>query len=222
MDNGITKENLLRLLPPPLVKNPAFAALAASTAEALAARLREIDRTRIAPNIDELPETLLDILAYDFKVDWYDPNFDSEQKRRTLKSSWRVHRTLGTKAAVDEAVSAVYPGSRAVPWFEYGGEPYRFRFEINASGSDATLEKQNRVLELAKCYRSLRDKLDNIQYTVEAKAPAVLRFGGTMGVTATVPVPEKTSCPELRSSLHFGGAGPVISSVPVGERREVS
>ena len=101
MNRGITKENLLLIMPPALTHDKAIMALAAADAEALAARLPEIDRVRVISNIDGLGEAVLDILARDFKVDWYDTDYSLEEKRRTVKSSWRVHKTLGTKAAVE-------------------------------------------------------------------------------------------------------------------------
>ena len=118
---GITKENLLLIVPPALTRDPAMMARAAADAEAMAARLAEIDRVRIISNIDGLDETVLDILARDFKVDWWDPEYSIEEKRRTLKGSWRVHKILGTKAAVETAIRAIYPLTTVEEWFEYGG-----------------------------------------------------------------------------------------------------
>ena len=130
MNRGITKENLLLIMPPALTHDKSIMALAAADAEALAVRLEEIDRVRIISNIDGLDEAVLDILARDFKVDWYDPDYSLEEKRRTLKDSWRVHKTLGTRAAVETAISAIYPETTVEEWFEYGGEPYHFKLEI--------------------------------------------------------------------------------------------
>ena len=114
MNRGITKENMLFALPPALKGDTSTEALAAATAEVLADRLAEMDRLRIVPNIDNLEEALLAILARDFKVDWYDPDYSLEEKRRTVKDSWRVHKILGTKAAVETAIRAIYPGTRVL------------------------------------------------------------------------------------------------------------
>ena len=54
---GITKESLLLIVPPALTQDPAMMARAAADAEALAARLGEIDRVRVISNIDGLDET---------------------------------------------------------------------------------------------------------------------------------------------------------------------
>ena len=163
---GITRENLLLIVPPALTHDPAMMARAAADAEALAARPAEIDRVRIISNIDALDETVLDILARDFKVDWYDPNYSLEEKRRTVKSSWRVHKTLGTKAAVETAIRAIYPLTTVEEWFEYGGDPFRFKVIIGAA-EGVTAEQQAAVLERVRFYKNLRSHLETISYQME-------------------------------------------------------
>ena len=91
---GITRENLLLIVPPALTHDPAMMARAVADAEALAARPAEIDRVRIISNIDALDETVLDILARDFKVDWWDPEYSVEEKRRTALARFTYRTSL--------------------------------------------------------------------------------------------------------------------------------
>lgn len=164
-DRGITKENMLFTLPVALRGDEATEALATATAETLAERLAEIDRLRIISNIDNLEEGLLAILARDFKVDWWDPNYNLQEKRQTVKDSWRVHKTLGTKAAVETAIRAIYPETTVEPWFEYeGGQPYHFRLNINITSDSGDRDRQRRVLERLNYYKSLRDTVDAVRY----------------------------------------------------------
>lgn len=192
---GITKENMLFTLPPALKGDESTEALAAATAEALENRLEEMDRLRIVSNIDGLEEALLAILARDFKVDWWDTSYSLEEKRRTVKDSWRVHKTLGTKAAVETAISAIYPHTRVLEWWEYGGEPYHFRLDINITNDHIDSDKQRRVLERLNFYKSLRSHNDGVTYFVEA-APAIARaassvtgFKESTHISLVVPVP---------------------------------
>ena len=164
--HGLTKENLLFAFPGGLRENQSLAALGNVTAEALAKRPAEIALLALYPRIDELPEDLLDILARDFKVDWWDVNYSLEEKRRTLKDSWRVHKMLGTKAAVETAISAIYPRTKVLEWFEYGGEPYHFRLDINITNDSIDSVKQRRVLELLNYYKSLSSQNDGVTYLV--------------------------------------------------------
>ncbi len=161
---GLTAGNLMAALPEALRQDPSVFALAESVAGLLAGRPEEIDRLRIYPAIDALPENLLDILAYDFKVDWWDPEYSLEEKRRTLKTSWKVHKTLGTKAAVELALSAVYPGTEVEEWFEYDGKPYHFRVHVKVGDSEYVQSKHKRVLDRIAWYKNLRSHLERIWY----------------------------------------------------------
>ena len=133
--HGLTRENLLAALPMALRGDLSIAALADAAARELASRPEEIDRLRIYPDICRLDEELLDILAYDFKVDWWGADYSLEEKRRTLADSWRVHKMLGTRRAVETAIRAIYPKTEVKEWFEYeGGKPYHFKLYIDLTG----------------------------------------------------------------------------------------
>ena len=174
--HALTAENLLRALPEVLRNDESMAALAASVAQVLAQRPEEIRRLAIYPRIDEIPEELLDILAYDFKVDWWDADYTLEEKRRTLKDSWRVHRMLGTKAAVETAISAIYQNTQVSEWFEYNGEPYHFKLLIDATYENVDPAKHRRVLDRVEYYKNLRSVLDEVEY-YDSGGSAIVYFG---------------------------------------------
>ena len=79
-NHGLTAGNILSAFPVALQDDASAAALGEITARLLARRPQEIDRLRIYSVVDRLPERLLDILAYDFKVDWWDPNYTPWRK----------------------------------------------------------------------------------------------------------------------------------------------
>jgi phage tail P2-like protein len=194
-NHGLIRETLVATLPAALQKDPSAVALAEAMADLLARRPDEIEQLRIYPVIDRLDARLLDILAYDFKVDWWDADYSLEEKRRTLKDSWRVHKLLGTKAAVEMAISAIYPRTTVLEWWEYGGEPYHFRLDINITNDSIDSVKQRRVLERLEYYKSLRSHNDGVTYFVEA-APAIAKAVTTVAamqetahIPLTLPVP---------------------------------
>ena len=207
-NHGLIRENLVATLPAALQKDPSVVALAEAMADLLARRPEEIEQLRIYPVIDRLDEQLLDILAYDFKVDWWDPNYTLEEKRRTLKDSWRVHKMLGTKAAVETAIRAIYPRTTVQEWFEYGGEPYHFRLNINVSNETIASEKQRRVLERVNFYKSLRSHNDGVTYFMQAaEARAVscaASLGSRMCVGVELPIPPEVLIPHVRAGTVVG------------------
>lgn len=175
------RENFISTLPSVLAEDENLAALAASVADALEERVREIELAGIYTRIDSLPEELLDILAYDFKVDWWDWALTLPEKRETLKRSWYVHRHMATPAAVTTALTAIYAETECMEWFEYGGEPYHFRLAMTIQAEDILSTKHEAVLALLRFYKNLRSVLDHILYIVSTPMEFVLPIGSHVG-----------------------------------------
>ena len=74
---------------------------------------------------------MLDALAVNWKIDWYDTGYDIDRKRRIVKTALTIRRTMGTVGAVRAQADAIYPGSTLEEWFEYGGTHGRFRLLVN-------------------------------------------------------------------------------------------
>ncbi len=162
--NGLTAVNMMCLFPAVLEKDPSVKALGEGTALMLAEHNGQLERVGIYNRIDQLPEDLLDILAKDLKVDWYDGDYTLEEKRRTIKDSFRVHRQMGTKAGVETALRAVYPDTEVLRWWEYGGAPYHFKLRINSTFERVDQAKHQKIMERLGYYKSLRDVLDEVEY----------------------------------------------------------
>lgn len=65
-------------------------------------RQDEIDSLRIYTRIDELPEWLLDILARDFAVDWYDRSYTLEEKEKPSRTASMFTGTVAQKRLLKE------------------------------------------------------------------------------------------------------------------------
>lgn len=213
--HDLSSENLMTTLPQVLKNDANLNALASSIAELLSRRCSEIAQLIIYSRIDELPEELLDILAYDFKVDWWDYDLTIEQKRQTLKNSWHVHRHLGTKYAVETAISVIYPTTIVQEWFEYGGDPYTFQLLIDVSNMIINPDFHFRVLTLADFYKNLRSHLSRIIYTLKANADAIIRIGGQFASIVSICIPELADDFSFEESVRFGGQMSSVTSLPI-------
>ena len=114
----------------------------------------------ILAKIDQQPEAVIDYLAWQFHVDFYDIDFDLPLKRQLVKNSIAWHRRKGTKSVVQEMVSSVFTGGTVHEWFEYGGDPYRFRVEVTKLSDDEML--YNRLIMLINAVKNTRSWLDGI------------------------------------------------------------
>lgn len=160
----MNKNDIFRLLPPVLKKDEGFAALGRIIAEQLAKNRELTDKALIYPAIDKLDEPVLDALAYDLNVPWYDYEGDLESKRATMRECLQIHQYKGTKYAVEAALRSVYEEVRVSEWFEYGGKPYRFKVIIYDSSNDKV--KRARILAKVQYYKNLRSVLEETIFEV--------------------------------------------------------
>ena len=122
---------------------------------------------------------------------WYDRSYTLEEKRKTIKDSFYVHRHRGTKAAVERAISAIYPNPKVLEWFEYGGDPYHFKLRITVDFAAINEAKHQQVLQKIICYKNLRSHLDSVIYYTETEPKAcyvaAIPCATTMSYTVLMP-----------------------------------
>jgi len=94
-----------------------------------------IQEAIIMTRIKELSETLVDLLAWQLHVDFYEPlGLDLCKKRALVENSLIWHRYKGTKYAVEDIVRTIFfEEFRVEEWYEYGGRPFFFRVRIRSS-----------------------------------------------------------------------------------------
>lgn len=193
--HALNVENFTGVFPSALAEDKELSALARASAEQFDALIRNTGLASVLINIDNLPEGVLDILARDFRVDWYDGNASLEQKRLQIKTAFDVHRHKGTKAAVETAVSTIVPGATVEEWFEYGGEPYCFHIRMDTDGSDLDAASRQRILQNVQYYKNARSHLESLHYRLDPDSVpnAPLRVAPVTGdayVQLTVPAPD--------------------------------
>ena len=163
MSETIYESDFTKYLPQPLTHDPKMIALAKAAANELLEVSGAVEKVLIYSRIDELPEELVDILAYDMHVDWYDFSYPLAAKRDLLKSSVRVHKKMGTKYAIEKALSALYPESEVEEWFEYEGEPGHFHIVCDVTNSRITASYSD-IVRAVKLYKRLSAHMDEVVY----------------------------------------------------------
>lgn len=72
----------------------------------------------IISRINELPENVIDLLAWQWHVDFYEPELPLETKRELVLDSIKWHRKKGTKAAIVSALRKLKFEPTIKEWFE--------------------------------------------------------------------------------------------------------
>ena len=131
---------------------------------------RNIREAFIVSRINELPENVIDLLAWQWHVDFYEPELPIETKRELVLDSIKWHRKKGTKAAIRSALEKLGFVPTIKEWFEpelEGTEPHSFsvrgyykddHVNVDFLGED-TEGILTRIIEITKPARSKLLKL---------------------------------------------------------------
>jgi phage tail P2-like protein len=168
----IESARLSEILPSSLLRDEKIKALAhALDTEimALTAATREVLHL---PRLDELSGPILDLLAEQFHVDFYEPLYlDDEMKKELIRGSIAWHRIKGTRAAVEQVMALFGRKIRLKEWYEYGGNPYWFKIIMAPFKSELEFNQWVKKLNDAKNVRS------HCAVTLEMKGKATAYVG---------------------------------------------
>jgi phage tail P2-like protein len=162
------------LLPPPLAGDERFRALGQ-----LAARISDIDLSPLLVYlIDTVNASALPHLAEQFHVlnEGWQFARDDDERRRLLKQAIALHRTKGTPWAIKNALASLGWDARISEWFEYGGDPYRFRVDVELSGQGISDAEHDAIAAMIDAFKNVRSWLDRLRLIATTRAS--VRIGG--------------------------------------------
>lgn len=128
------------ILPVVLRKDVYVQAAGYALRETIRMLLEKIDRTSGYAALDIMPDEIIDLLAEEFRAQYYDASLSQQDKREAVKKALLWHCKAGTVSAVRELTNLIWKsGSAKVQeWFEYGADPYLFRILL---GTDMSIEE---------------------------------------------------------------------------------
>ena len=182
-------------LPRVLARQEWVIALSEALGLALGKTLDYTDESQIYTRLDTAPETVLDVLAVDWKIDWYDTELTVEQKRRIVKTALTVRRLMGTAAA-------------------YDGKPGCFRVSLPLPKEGITAAEYRRLKTGILTTKNERSHLDVID--IQHECEAVVITGGCCSMSQIIEVwPELVSELEVTSERIAGGAASMSQTAEV-------
>ena len=152
----------LDLIPEALRKEPEIQAASFALHETAQMLMDKIDRAMVYAGIDILPEEIVDLLAEEFRAQYYDGSMSLQKKREAVKKAMQWYKKAGTLSAVQELTEFMYGEHKIHEWFQYDGQPYTFRVEImglNVQITEKGLENFLSALQKVKNTRSLLEML---------------------------------------------------------------
>lgn len=118
----------------------------------------------LASNVDNLSEDILDLLAAQYRIPYYDSSFDIELKKNLVKEGYQWVMTAGTTGCVNRLIQAIFGSGNVVEWYEDRNIPEGY-FDIKINDKNIPEDKAlvfERILRNAKNVHSkLRDVVAN-------------------------------------------------------------
>lgn len=162
MAKDIALISLNDIIPPSISGDRHIQSIISATDPQLQEVSQSIREAFIISRIDELPENVIDLLAWQWHVDNYEPDLPIETKRGLVRDSVRWHRKKGTKSAIKIALERLGFVPTFLEWFEIGTKPHTFEIYGHYRENDLnvfflgpdTEEILTRVVEITKPARS--------------------------------------------------------------------
>lgn len=164
MIKDLSSVSLLDLLPANLLADEQVNAAVRALDGELQKVTTAVQDVLFLPRLDNLPESVLDLLAWQWHVDFYEPiRLDVETKRRLVRQSIAWHRHKGTPWAVEEVIKALLKGAVVRENWEYGGRPYCFQVAL-IEGAIASEETIGQAVKAIAETKNARSHLDGISF----------------------------------------------------------
>lgn len=161
--NEIYHVSLKEILPPSISSDEEVQRTAKAIEENLNTVSRLIPAAAVYARIDELPESVLDALAWQLHVDVYDEDMSLAQKRKLVKNAIKDHKYKGTPCAVKSVVEVLLNYAKVEEWYEYGGSPFHFRVS-GESGPIPNGDKLQRLVDAINEVKNVRSWLDGVSF----------------------------------------------------------
>ena len=205
------------LLSNSLRHNPETIAIAYAVLQEKRRILALVERTRLMAAVDSLEERILDYLAVELRTPAYEDSLPLETKRTLIKGTLPYYASLGTPAAVDWVIKAVFGNGGIDEWFNYGGEPHHFQVNIPIAGmiTPKMMEELRRMIASVKRLTSWLDSI--ITYLeLDGKVYITPFLGKPMPIT-TLPTLEPVFPGNLVHLTPVLGDGPQSTTLPTLE-----
>ena len=218
----LTSETLMRILPSVLDRDEGMNMLAKTVAVDIDSVILDLQNAGIYFRVGELPEALLDVLAEDLGIHWYNYNHKLETKRRVVESAFDVHKHFGTKGAMVASLCAIWPNSSVEEWFEYSGDPYYFRVLVEANDDNGEPIKFTEIEKTVKLYKNARSRLQDNKVILRVTCNVVIQTSQNRQFYHSVPcgtLPRVSTHGDVSDSGLIVGAGlgtSIYSSTPCG------
>lgn len=170
MIRSIHNISVAEILPPSIAVDENIYAIAKSLDEHLHNLAFDSKYVLHLPRLNELNHDMLDVLAEQFHLDFYEPEgMTLETKRNLIRNSILDHRIKGTPAAVENLLNKIVGSATVKEWYEYGGKT--FFFKVNVKELKDMHDNGETFIRLINATKNCRSWLDALDFDLSKSHP---------------------------------------------------
>lgn len=167
MSSSLRGSRLIDTAPPSISYDAQVQAASESLDQQCFSIIDDTNQVVMIPNITGLTDpVLIDVLAWQFHVDAYDPTKSLDFRKNLVQMSIQWHKTKGTLALLQEVIDTYWPGGATIQeWWEYKdplppnypttGWHDRYLFRIFVNQDVITPDDEASVLALINRYKPI-------------------------------------------------------------------
>ncbi|MBD5395590.1 MAG: hypothetical protein HDR71_15320 [Lachnospiraceae bacterium] len=207
----------LQVMPEVLRKDKKIQAASYALQKTAQMLFEKVDRSNVYAGIDILPEEILDLLAEEFRAQYYDTSLPVEDKRKAIKKAMPWFYRAGTVSAVKELTELVWRSSSAQvqEWFEYASDPYLFRILL---GTDMSIEEEliNAFIDAIWKVKNTRSHLESITFI--RRIDNTLYVGAASKNVGHIVITDVWKGEyDMHSNIYHGAAGTRVQKIQIRE-----
>lgn len=201
------------IMPPNLLRDPFVKAMCDALDVQLNKLVENNKKISIYANIDNLPEEIINYLAWQLHVDFYDENWNIKQKRDAVKNSIKWHRYKGTIGALEDYITTLFGEAKIQEWWEYSGGPYHFRINMNVENI-VDIDTLKRITKAIYSIKNTRSWIDYLNFVSKRKNNYYVT--GVPSIYEVIKITEHEYTPQnIKGKNYIGGYTKIFESTNI-------
>lgn len=112
--------------------------------------IAQIKRMVHFDRVKEMNEMELDLLSKELHIDYYNPKYSLEEKRKVCEESLQTHMKKGTVGAINTLLGIFFTGAKVDQWHEVNLPPGYFNINISDTSINESIEDILKMIETTK------------------------------------------------------------------------
>lgn len=120
--------------------------------------------------LSKVPESVLDLMALESNTQYYDQTMPKKLKEQLLTqtTAWYMH--AGTPEVLREFLGTVLNGGKIREWYEYGGDPFFFKAEVEVGEHEIPVGYGVEVKRQIELYKNARSWLEHVAFIISSRS----------------------------------------------------